>query len=68
MVDLACFSEGVKFVDFCRAGVVDVACFLWGVEFVDFCQLGVVGGVKDLFLGEVGSVDFRQARGVVDEA
>ena len=38
------------------------------MEFVDFCQLGVVGGVKDLFWGEVGSVDFRQARGVVDEA
>ena len=38
------------------------------MEFVDFCQLGVVGGVKDLFWGQVGSVDFRQAGGVVDEA
>ena len=38
------------------------------MEFVDFCQLGVEGGGKDLFWGEVGSVDFLQAGGVVDEA
>ena len=43
-------------------------CFLEGMKFVDFCQSGVVGGVKALFLGEVVSVDFRQAGGVVDEA
>ena len=48
--------------------MVDLACFSEGMKFVDFCQLGVVGGMKALFLGEVVSVDFRQAGGVVDEA
>ena len=36
MVNLACFSGGVKFVDFCRAGVGEVGS-------VEFCHIGTSG-------------------------